>query len=150
MESDARMGRQRILGMPVSATAKLGRSLMFAACLALMPSAAFAVSVSANDGSGVQDRVRYYQSNGHYVDVSGTLKSTSGKTVYYSGKVARGGCVDLNTGRYSTNTSSLSSVTRGGTMFMALTGCTFQGVKSRVCTVRNNFPDACGSDSSTY
>lgn len=51
----------------------------FVVSLALIPSAAWAVNVSANDGNGEQHRVKSY-SNG--ADVSGSLRSTSGKRVY--------------------------------------------------------------------
>jgi hypothetical protein len=138
---------------------KLSRTIMLAVGLAALPTTAAAVSVSANDGSGSQSFVSYRTVQGPNgttiksgANVTGTLKSTAGKTVYYSGKVAWGnGCFDPDTGRYSSNTSSLTAVTRGGAIDKApLNGCPYQGVKSRVCTVRNNFPDACGSDSSTY
>ena len=81
--------------------------------LVLMPAAAFAVNVSANDGNGEQHRTRSY-SNG--ADVSGNLRSTSGKPVYYSGRVALSNCSDPSTGRYASNTTSTSYVTRGGTI----------------------------------
>lgn len=127
---------------------KIARGAALGAALAILPAAAFAVNVSANDGNGEQHRT-YTYSNG--AKVSGDLKSTSGKTVYYSGKVALGGCSDPDKGRYSSNTSSRTAVTRGGTITETNIGtCTFQGVKSRVCTVINNLPDACGPDSSTY
>lgn len=115
--------------------------------LALIPGAALAVNVSANDGSGEQHRVTSY-SNG--AAVTGTLKSTSGKKVGYNGKVALNNCSDADTGRYSSNTTSTSGITAGGTITTFPGGCGVQGVKSRVCTVRTGLPDACGSDSSTY
>jgi hypothetical protein len=116
-----------------------------------LPATAYAVNVSSNDGSGTQTRTSTLNWGG---DVTGKLKSTAGKSVYYSGRVAISGtvCPDLNVGRYSTNTSSLSLVDRGGRIFSTNTDprCTFQGVKSRICTVKNNLPDPCGTDSSTY
>lgn len=130
---------------------KLIRTFFLAAALAIAPAAAYAVNVSANDGNGTQYRTA---SHGNGADVSGSLRATSSsKTVYYSGKVAIGnGCSDVNTGRCSDNTNSTSYVTRGGRITAVFTPiCGFQGVKSRVCTVRGfGLPDLCGSDSSTY
>jgi hypothetical protein len=56
--------------------AKLVKSTVVALALVAMPTAAYAVSVSSNDGSGTQYRTVSY-SNG--AKVSGTLRSTSGK-----------------------------------------------------------------------
>jgi hypothetical protein len=128
--------------------AKLVKSTVVALALAAMPTAAYAVSVSSNDGSGTQYRTVSY-SNG--AKVSGTLRSTSGKKVGYNGKVAVSLCSDIDVGRYSETTTSVTAVTRGGTISaLILPPCGFQGVESRVCTVRTLFPDACGSDSATY
>ncbi|WP_028050592.1 hypothetical protein [Cellulomonas sp. URHD0024] len=114
----------------------------------MVPVAAYAVNVSDNDGSGEQHRTLTYANGAR---VTGSLKSTSGKTVYYSGKVALGGCSDKNVGRYSDNTNSTSAVTRGGEIFASLSGlCGFQGVKSRVCHTLTGLPDSCGPDSSRY
>ena len=117
--------------------------------LALLPAAAYAVNVSSNDGSGEQHRTASY-SNG--AAVTGSLKSTSGKAVYYSGKVALSSCQDPDTGRYSSNVTSTSAVTRGGTISYGpiLPPCGFQGVKSKVCRDITAAPDTCGSDSSLY
>lgn len=111
--------------------------------IVMLPASAWAVNVSANDGNGEQHRTKTY-ANG--ADVTGDLRSASGKTVYYN-------CEDPSTGRYSTNTSSTSAVTRGGTIatsWFITPPCGFQGVKSRVCTVKTGLPDPCGPDSSTY
>jgi hypothetical protein len=118
--------------------------------VAMIPSSALAVNVSANDGYGWQARTASY-ANG--AAVSGWLKSTSAKVVYYSGKVAISNCSDSDTGRYSSNTSSTDAVTRGGTIttgWFISWPCGFQGVKSRVCTAKTGIPDWCGSDSATY
>ena len=122
-----------------------GLSLAFA----LLPATAYAVNVSSNDGSGEQHRTTSY-TNG--AAVSGTLKSTSGKAVYYSGKVALSACGDKDRGRYSSNVTSSSAVTRGGTISYApdLGARGFQGVKSKVCRDITAVPDTCGSDSSRY
>ena len=127
----------------------ISRTLALAGALSLAPAAAYAVNVSANDGNGEQVREVSYN-NG--AAVKGWLRSTSGDRVYYSGKVALGTwCPDVDTGRYSANTRSSSYVPRGGTISTILSlHCGVQGVKSRVCTVKDNRPDVCGSDSATY
>ena len=112
------------------------------------PAAALAVSVSSSDGSGTQNVSTWY-SNG--ATLSGNLKSTSGSPVYYSGQVAINNCEDSTYGRYTSNTTSTSLVSRGGTI-SALIGtwpCSFEGVKARVCKDVNNLPDPCGSWSAT-
>lgn len=126
---------------------RITRICSAAAALCLMPTAAFAVSVSSGSGSGSQSRTSSY-SNG--AKVSGTLKSTSGNTVYYQGKVALGGCNDVSTGRYSSNTSSTTSVTRGGTITTNKGICSFQGVHSKICRDVPAAPDLCGPYSSRY
>jgi len=121
-----------------------------ATLMTMLPAAAFAVKVSSNDGSGTQSKVESY-ANG--ADVTGTLRSTSAKGVYYSGKVALSSCEDKSTGRYTSNTTSTSAVTRGGTITTGLPigwPCGYQGVKSKVCRDITALPDACGSDSTTY
>ncbi len=50
------------------------RTLLFAAALAIAPSASYAVNVSANDGNGTQYRTVSY---GNGADVSGNLRATS-------------------------------------------------------------------------
>lgn len=130
---------------------KVGRTLIPALALMLAPSVAFAVNVSSNDGSGTQSRTSSITSGvSRGAVVSGTLRSTSGSPVYYQGKVAFAGCTDVGIGRYTTDTTSTSSVTRGGTISTSLVCGSFQGVKSKVCKNINNLPDSCGSDSSLY
>lgn len=121
---------------------------MLSIALMVMPAVAYAVNVSSNDGSGVQYRTTSY-SNGAVV--SGSLVSTAGKKVGYNGKVAVSLCSDIDVGRYSGTTTSTTAIIAGGTI-SALIGapCGFQGVKSRVCTIRTLLPDACGTDSLTY
>jgi len=113
-----------------------------------VPTSAFAVNVSSNNGNGTQSASRWY-SNG--ADLTGQLRSTSGNAVYYSGLVAISNATDPEVGRYSTNTSSTSYVTRGGTVsyFPIIWPSSFQGVKARVCRDINALPDTCGSWSST-
>lgn len=136
------------LGRNVIVKLKLLKSSVMALTMMAMPAAAYAVNVSANDGSGTQYRTVSY-SNG--AKVSGTLRSTSGKKVGYNGKVAVSLCSDIDVGRYSINTTSTTAVTAGGTISTLIyPPCGFQGVKSAVCTVRTLFPDACGSDSARY
>jgi hypothetical protein len=130
---------------------KIRRSVIPALALTLAPSVALAVNVSSNDGSGVQYRTSSITSGvSRGAVVSGTLKSTSGSPVYYQGLVAFAGCPDEGIGRYTSDTTSTSSVTRGGTISTTLVCGDFQGVKSKVCKNINNLPDACGSYSSTY
>jgi hypothetical protein len=113
-----------------------------------LPTAAYAVSVSSNDGSGMQRRDTAW-SNG--ASVYGDLQSTSGKAVYYAGRVAFGGCTDPSTGRYGANVTQTTPQYRQGIIqAYKPVGCSFQGVKSRICTVKDNLPDPCGTDSLTY
>lgn len=119
------------------------RSLSVAGALILIPSAGYAVNVSSGDGYGNQHRTQSY-SNGAYA--TGSLTSTHGSSVYYSGRVDLSWCSDVTVGRYSSNTSSTSGVTRGGYIVTSAGLCQgVQGVRSRVCKVRNNLPDPCGS-----
>ncbi len=119
-------------------------------CLAL-PAAAYAVNVSSSDGSGTQSRTTTYN-NGAVV--SGNLKSTAEYPVYYQGRVdwPQWYCSDSTVGRYSTDTTSTSAVTRGG--IIAATpgaGCSSAGVLSKVCRNKPNLtPDSCGSWSTKY
>ena len=120
----------------------------FTALAVAAPAAALAVNVSSSDGSGSQSVTTWY-SNG--ATVAGNLKSTSGSNVYYSGATVLNNCEDPVYGRYSSNTSSTTAVSRGGT-FTKSNGswpCSFDGVKMRVCKDVNNLPDPCGGWSST-
>ena len=117
--------------------------------LVALPSAAYAVNVSSNDGSGTQSRTGSLSNGG--ATVTGSLRSTTGNTVYYAGRIQLPCGADDNTGRYSSNTSSTSLVTRGGSIQGTfLHSCAADGVKSRICKVNNNLPDGCGSDSLLY
>lgn len=111
---------------------------------------ACAVSVSSSHGSGTQFRTATYN-NG--AKVNGTLKSTSGITVYYHGRVTYPQiyCSATNIGRYSTDTTSLTPVTRGGTItsFPGI-GCNGADVQSRVSRNIPNFPDTSGKWSTKY
>lgn len=111
--------------------------------IALMPSIALAVNVSSDDGSGTQ---YWYQKLADGAKVTGNLKSTSGAKVYYSGRVVFDNNPDPSCGRYTTNTTSLTSVTKGGTCRVYVSPAV--GMKYRVCRDINNLPDDCGSDSS--
>jgi hypothetical protein len=130
-------------------TRMASRGLTLGVLLAIAPASAFAVSVSSDDGNGTQYRTESY-SNG--AKVSGNLRSTAGKPVYYSGKVVINNCGDSVVGRYTTNTTSKSYVTRGGTIAssIGLWPCSFDGVESRICRDINNLPDTCGSWSTKY
>lgn len=123
--------------------------LVTTAALCVLPTAAYAVNVSSNAGSGDQHRTRSY-TNG--ADVSGTLRSTTGRSVYYSGIIDLGNaCSDDTVGRYSSNTTSTRGVTRGGSItILKPRWCSFQGVRSRVCEDRPASPDSCGAWSTRY
>lgn len=108
------------------------------------PTAASAVSVSSNDGSGHQSLTSKYN-NGWAA--SGKLKSTTGNKVYYAGNVIYNSYPDYDCGRYSTNTTSLSLVTRGGScsQFPPPPGPSADAAKYKVCRDRTGLPDGCGS-----
>jgi hypothetical protein len=129
--------------------ARRALSILCLVVLALAaPTAATAVNVSSNDGSGVQNVTTWY-GNGAYLD--GTLRSTHGNPVYYSGQVAINNCDDSTYGRYTGNVTSTSGMGAGG-QISALIGfwpCSFEGVKARVCRDVSFAPDPCGSWSST-
>lgn len=116
----------------------LGGLLLLAA-----PTAAYAVNVSSNDGSGTQSVDAWYP-NGAML--KGSLRSTHGNPVYFSGQVVYDWEPDFIVGRYTSNTSSTSAVSRGGPVTY-VNGA--DGAKARVCRDRANYPDPCGSWSST-
>ncbi|WP_410814961.1 hypothetical protein [Micromonospora sp. 067-2] len=110
-----------------------------------VPTAGMAVNVSSSDGSGTQTATTKY-SNGAYLD--GTLKSTSGNPVYYSGLVVLNNCGDVNDGRYTGNVTSQSGQGAGGTVSAPppiLPPCSLDGEKARVCRDKSGQPDPCGS-----
>lgn len=113
--------------------------------IALMPAIAYATNVSSDDGSGTQSLT----SKGAWSwAASGKLKSTSGSKVYYSGKIVYDWNTDENCGRYTTDTTSTTLVTRGGTCSGPIRADTADGAEYRVCRNINNLPDDCGSWSS--
>jgi hypothetical protein len=127
----------------------VARGIGLGLVLTVAPAAAYAVNVSSSDGNGVQYRTQSY---GNGAAVSGNLRSTAGKPVYYSGKVVINNCGDNEIGRYTTNTKSTSYVIRSGTIAgtIGLWPCSFDGVESRVCRDINNLPDSCGAWSVKY
>jgi hypothetical protein len=108
------------------------------------PTAAMAVNVSSNDGSGVQNATAWL-SGGIYMD--GNLRSTHGNPVYYSGLIdfSQWWCDDVDDGRYTGNVTSTSGMNAGGAVQTASGACTVQGGKAKVCRDINNLPDSCGS-----
>lgn len=102
--------------------------------------------MSSNEGSGIQYVVQWY-SNGW--EATGNLKSTHGNPVYYSGLVVHNLWPDETCGRYSTNTTSLTAVTRGGSCTHFPTGSAADGARFRVCRDLTGLPDTCGTWSST-
>lgn len=114
------------------------------AMLIAAPVAAFAVNVSSDDGSGTQTVSTWY---GCGATTTGVLRSTSGHAVYYHGLVAWRHDIDDDEGRFTSDTSSTTAVSRGGTLGYAGTCIDhddFQGVKVKICRNLNNQPDPCG------
>lgn len=117
-----------------------------AAVVAMIPSAAWAVNVSSNSGSGAQKVTTGYA---HGFKATGTLKSTSGHKVYYAGLVVYNYYTDEECGRYTSNTTSTSAVSIGGTCSDGrVLPPTADAAKFRVCRDRTGLPDTCGSWSS--
>jgi len=104
-----------------------------------LPLAAFAVNVSSNDGYGEQHSTHWYSDG---AEVSGDLRSTHGDKVYYQGSVAYSLNIDYKVGRYTSDTSSTTAVTRGGTVRKGSGG--LQGVRVKVCKNNSLSPDSCG------
>ncbi|MGL5824421.1 MAG: hypothetical protein ACRCYU_06230 [Nocardioides sp.] len=114
--------------------------------VAVIPAAAYAVGVSSNDGSGSQSVTKEYN-NGW--EASGTLRSTSGDRVYFSGRVVYNFYSDAYCGRYTRNTSDTSGVSRGGSCsHIPYPGPSADGARFQVCRDRRYRPDPCGSWSS--
>lgn len=126
----------------------VARGIAFGLLLTIAPAAAYAVSVSSDEGNGTQTRKTSY---GNGADVQGTLRSTLGGSVYYSGKVVISNCGNTEVGRYSKNTSSSTYVNRGGVISAIIGGwpCSFDGVESRICK-DVLFIDPCGAWSVKY
>lgn len=120
-----------------------------AASLVAAPTFALAVNVSSNDGSGIQYRTASFQTG---ADVTGNLKSTNGAPVYYQGLVNYPfPCDNDFIGRYTSDTTSRTAVTRGGRIAGAPGfGCNAPKVNSRVARNVNNLPDPVGSYSADY
>ncbi len=109
-----------------------------------IPATAYGVNVSSNDGSGTFGTTAWLV-NG--ANVSGSLKSTLGNPVYQAGAVVFNRDTDDDRGRWSSDTSSTSSVTKTGSLTTSRSG--WDGVHSKICRNRNNLPDPCGSWSTT-
>lgn len=115
--------------------------------LAMMPAAAFAVSVVSSDGQGEQHRTATY-SNGAFAD--GVLLSIAGAPVYYAGRLDLNNCTDQNTDRYTGDVTRRTNQAAGGYITGFPGACNVQGVKSRICQNKNNLPDPCGADSAKF
>ena len=126
----------------------IGRSVALSALLILVPTSAYAVNVSSEDGSGEQHSTARH---GNGATVDGKLRSTDGDAVYYQGRVVWGRCSDSGGERYTGNTRSRSSIKAGG-QILALPGigCRFDGVQSKVCRDISHRPDPCGPWSRRY
>ena len=145
------MRMRRIIPLRLRQGARQGaRRMLTVGCLVAIglaaPVGALAVNVSSGDGNGTQSPTTWY-ANG--AALSGQLRSTSGNAVYYSGKVNISLSSDVTVGRYTSNTTSTSYVTRGGTVSAVFTPpSSLQGVQARVCRDISALPDSCGSWSS--
>jgi hypothetical protein len=120
--------------------------------LALLPTAAYAVNVSSNDGSGTQSVTGW---SGDTWAASDTLKSSAGNAVYFSGNRVYDSAPDYvcnanNEGRYTTNTASTSGVSKGGSCgAFGLFPGNVDGAQFRVCRDIQIVSDPCGSWSTT-
>lgn len=122
---------------------------MAAVALVSAPIAAYAVNVSSNDGTGNQYVVSWMD---HGANMTGNLKSIQGNKVYYAGTVVYDNWPDDNKGRYTSDTTSLTLVTRGGALgdWSGSFGDPYiDGVHVKICRNRPFVPDGCGSDSNT-
>lgn len=122
------------------------KAMLISLVLLAMPTAAFAVNVSSSDGSGNQSVTTKY-SNGFAA--SGSLKSTSGQPVYFSGDVVFDSYPDSACGRYTTDTMSTTPMSRGGDCLVTTWFVNADGAKYQVCKNVSFAPDVCGSWSST-
>lgn len=114
------------------------------------PGVALAVNVSSNDGNGVQNRVGT-ATNG--ADVAGNLRSVRGQPVYYQGRVNFGfPCSMSGAERYTSDTASTSSVSRGGEIAAIRgIGCpNAPRVASRVARNVSLAPDPTGPFTASY
>lgn len=117
-----------------------------------MPTAAYAVNVSANYGSGLQYVIKDY---GNGFMVSGNLKSTYGKPVYYQGRVVfnKIACFGSGAKKYGPIVRSKSAVRASGTVTKITTASCAAGgskVQSRILEDRGLLPDAVGPWSAKY
>lgn len=104
-----------------------------------MPTVAYAVNVSSSDGSGEQHVVSWTALG---ANLTGVLKSTAGKPVYYQGAATTYGG---NSGyeRYTGDVTSTSNVNVGG--WAGGTVLVQTGVAVKVCRNITALPDTCGS-----
>lgn len=115
--------------------------------LALVPSVAYAVNVSSNDGSGTF-YVQEWFTKGY--ERNGSLKSTSGSPVYFHGKVVFDNEPDYECGRCTTNTTSLTAVKRQGQQCtITAVSSSSEGGTDKICRDIQGAPDPCGSWSTT-
>lgn len=118
------------------------RTLLIAVGLALVPGTAYATNVSSNDGSGDQHLTAEY-SNGWRA--TGTLRSTRGDPVYYSGKIVFNFSTDEYCGRYTGDVKQKYAVAAGGTCTVSPGIPSADAAEYRVCKNVNNLPDPCGA-----
>ncbi|MFL6107939.1 MAG: hypothetical protein ACJ72L_13335 [Marmoricola sp.] len=119
-----------------------------AAMMLSAPVAAFAVNVSSDDGAGNQYVSSWLD---HGANMYGNLKSIHGNKVYYAGTVVYDNWPDDNKGRYTSDTTSMSYVSRGGQLGgdSSFGDPIIDGVHVKICRNRPYVPDGCGSDSNT-
>ena len=120
--------------------------------IAPLPTVAHGVNASSSEGSGTQSVTGWSDDTW---SAGGTLKSTSGHAVYYSGNRVYDNAPDYvcngnSEGRYTTNTTSAAGVSKGGSCgaFGVFPG-NVDGAKFRVCRDVQIVSDPCGSWSTT-
>ncbi|WP_162598729.1 hypothetical protein [Nocardioides gilvus] len=122
---------------------KIMRSLGLAMAVVLIPASAYAVNLSSNDGNGTQTVTSHGDQS---FTSTGKLRSNTGKKVYYRGIVIYNNYTDYTCDRISSNTTSKSYVTRGGSCSqLAPIPPSADAAGWKVCRDRTGLPDGCGS-----
>jgi len=119
------------------------KGALVALLMTLVPGTAWAVGVSSDDGSGYQ----YVTSHGDQsFHSTGGLRSRSGNKVYFRGIVVYNNYPDYTCNRISSDTTSSTTVTRGGSCWQMIPiPPSSDGAGWKICRNRPFFPDGCGS-----
>lgn len=104
------------------------------------------VNVSSNNGSGTDAITGIARTT---MSSTGSMKSTSGDPVYFSGRVVYGGNTDYTCGRMAPDVTSTSLKQRDGSCTYPVQVGSLDGAKYRICRNITALPDTCGSWSST-